>query len=66
MKNMQAFRVLAGGKLQAVTVEPMAPDSLRLCRDIVTGIEARHECAEWLAGQGLSARLTALVGGVES
>lgn len=65
MKNIQAFRILAGGRLQAITVEPMAPDSLQLCRDIVAAVEARQECQDWLTGQGLSARLSALVG-VES
>lgn len=65
MGNIKAFRVLSGGRLQAITVEPMAPDSLKLCLDIVAAVESRAECSEWLAGQGLSARLVALVG-VES
>ena len=44
-----------------IRVYRVMPDTLALCETIVAACEARSECNAWLAGQALSARVSALV-----
>ena len=69
--GVRVYRVGAGGTLTPrvvlpVGVEQPGVDSLALCADIVVRCEARAETQAFLAGEGLAARLSAILGGVQS